>query len=120
VGGALFPEAVAAQLDAVRIVLATIAEVVGELGGSEMHRRADAIELLERLLPDARLTPGLYSEIVTRAAADLRDHLAAIHVAARGSTAWFDQRLTQRATSGKDSDPAKKQRGSRGHGRSRR
>jgi hypothetical protein len=91
------PEPLAAQLDAVRVVLATIAEVVGELGGSEMHRRADAIELLERLLPDARLTPGRYAEIVARAAPELGEHLAAVHVAARGSSAWFDQRLAQSA-----------------------
>jgi hypothetical protein len=94
------PDAIAAQLDAVRVVLATIAEVVGELGGSEMHRRADAIEILERLLPDARLTPGQYAEVVARAAPDLREHLAAVHFAARGGSAWFDQRLATRAKAG--------------------
>ncbi|MBK9262421.1 MAG: VWA domain-containing protein [Polyangiaceae bacterium] len=44
--------------EATLVVLSTIAEVVGELSGTELGRKADAIELLERLLPDAMLTPS--------------------------------------------------------------
>lgn len=72
------------DVEAVACALASVAEVTGLLGGSELARQADAIELLERLLPDARLTPARY-----RAA--LRDHpdllgpaLAAVHRAVRG------------------------------------
>ncbi|MBK8942359.1 MAG: hypothetical protein IPM79_33360 [Polyangiaceae bacterium] len=45
--------------DAVRIVLSTVAEVVGELTGDTMHRQSDAIDLIERLLPDARLSRAI-------------------------------------------------------------
>jgi len=44
--------------EAVVVVLSTIAEVVSELSGTDLGRKADAIELLERLLPDAMLTPS--------------------------------------------------------------
>jgi hypothetical protein len=44
--------------EAVVLVLSTIAEVVSELSGTDLGRKADAIELLERLLPDAMLTPS--------------------------------------------------------------
>ncbi|HRI63592.1 MAG TPA: hypothetical protein PK156_05125 [Polyangium sp.] len=44
--------------EAVILVLSTIAEVVGESSGTDLGRKADAIELLERLLPDALLTPA--------------------------------------------------------------
>lgn len=44
--------------EAVILVLSTVAEVVSELSGTDLGRKADAIELLERLLPDALLTPS--------------------------------------------------------------
>lgn len=44
--------------EAIVLVLSTIAEVVSELSGTDLGRKADAIELLERLLPDALLTPS--------------------------------------------------------------
>ncbi len=72
------------DVEAVVCALSSVAEVVALLGGSELTRKADAIELLERLLPDARLTPA-------RLRATLRDHatevapaLAAVHAAVRG------------------------------------
>ena len=37
------------------VALSAVADVVSEMGGSELARRADAIDVLERLLPDARL-----------------------------------------------------------------
>lgn len=52
------------NLDAVTVVLATVSEVVGEVGGSPLQRRADAIEILERLLPDARLSPARYLAVL--------------------------------------------------------
>lgn len=52
------------NLDAVTVVLATVSEVIGEVGGSPLQRRADAIEILERLLPDARLSPARYLAVL--------------------------------------------------------
>ena len=50
--------------EAVVLVLSTIAEVVSELSGSDLGRKADAIELLERLLPDALLTPSKWFHVL--------------------------------------------------------
>jgi hypothetical protein len=50
--------------EAVMLVLSTIAEVVSELSGTDLGRRADAIELLERLLPDALLTPSKWFHVL--------------------------------------------------------
>ncbi|HEY8074126.1 MAG TPA: hypothetical protein VIF62_08455 [Labilithrix sp.] len=68
---------------AVTCALASIAEVVALLGGSELARRADAIELLERILPDARLTPARYHAVLRDAPAAVAAPLAAIHAAVR-------------------------------------
>jgi Mg-chelatase subunit ChlD len=86
---------VADDLEATRVVLASVAEVVGELAGDPLHKKADAIELIERLLPDARLTPARYAEVVTNEALRLRDALAAVHgaVASANATAGFDHKL---------------------------
>ncbi|MDB4931512.1 MAG: hypothetical protein JWM10_3996, partial [Myxococcaceae bacterium] len=72
------------EVEAVVCALSSVAEVVALVGGSELARKADAIELLERLLPDAGLTPA-------RLRATLRDHpaavasaLAAVHAAVKG------------------------------------
>jgi hypothetical protein len=72
------------EVAAVVCALSAVAEVVALVGGSELARKADAIELLECLLPDARLTPA-------RLRATLRDHaaavapaLAAVHAAVKG------------------------------------
>jgi len=50
--------------EAVVLVLSTIAEVVSELSGTDLGRKADAIELLERLLPDALLTPSKWFHVL--------------------------------------------------------
>lgn len=50
--------------EAVALVLSTVAEVVSELSGSDLGRKADAIELLERLLPDALLTPSKWFHVL--------------------------------------------------------
>jgi len=79
--------------DAARVVLVTVAEVVGELGTDPLRRRADAIELVERLLPDARLSPARFHELVERRL--LQPELQAIHEAARGARESFDDRLSR-------------------------
>jgi hypothetical protein len=50
--------------EAVVVTLATIAEMLDVVGGTELGRRADAIDLLERLLPDARLSPARWMAVV--------------------------------------------------------
>ncbi len=69
------------DIDAIEILLATVAEVVREVGGSSLARRADAIELLERLLPDARLSPARYFAVLREHPAPLAPALAAVHAA---------------------------------------
>jgi hypothetical protein len=59
------------DLDATCCALASVAEVVVLLGGSSIARQADAIELLERLLPDAGLSPARYRAV-------LREHPDAV------------------------------------------
>jgi len=68
-----------ADRDAVIVALATVAEVVGEVGGSELSRRADAIDLLERLLPDARLSPARYQAVLREWPAQVAAGLDAVH-----------------------------------------
>ena len=69
------------DIDAVDIILGTVAEVVREVGGAQLARRADAIELLERLLPDARLSPARYLAVLREHPAPLAPALAAVHAA---------------------------------------
>jgi hypothetical protein len=63
----------------VTCVLASVTEVVGMLGGGDLARRADAIELLERLLPDAHLTPARYHAVLREYSAAVAPALGALH-----------------------------------------
>jgi hypothetical protein len=72
------------DIEAVTVLLSTVAEMIGVVGGSDLSRMADAIDLLERLLPDARLTPARYHEVLAQASADLAKPLAAVRQAANG------------------------------------
>ena len=51
--------------EAVTVALATIAEMLDVVGGTDLGRRADAIDLLERLMPDAQLSPARWMEVVS-------------------------------------------------------
>lgn len=85
------------DIDALRIVLATVIEIVGELSSEPASRAADALDLLERLLLDARLTPARYDELVRRHAKRLAPELHAVRACIRGPEAAFEQRLGRRA-----------------------
>ncbi|NUP11307.1 MAG: VWA domain-containing protein [Polyangiaceae bacterium] len=87
----------AGDRDAVRIVLSTVAEVVGELGGDALHRRSDAIELAERLLLDSRLSPARYRGFLESFGNHLADELEAVHAAVAGPDASFAHRLESAA-----------------------
>ncbi|WP_394821389.1 hypothetical protein [Pendulispora albinea] len=65
--------------EAVFVALSAIAEVIDVVSGSELHRRADAIALLERLLPDARLTPAAYMAVVSSGSPRIAEALRALH-----------------------------------------
>jgi len=73
--------AASSDAEAVLVVLSTIAEVVSEMGGTELSRRADAIDLLERLLPDAALTPSRWFKVLGSEPDAVRAGLAAVEAA---------------------------------------
>lgn len=67
------------DVDAAYVVLATVAEVVSIVGGSSLARRAEAIDVLERLLPDAGLSPARYQQVLAAHPEALAGALAAVH-----------------------------------------
>jgi len=71
-------QAFAADVDAALVVLATLADVLADLGGTAAERRADAIELLERLLPDAQLSPARYRAVIQARPAPIARALTAL------------------------------------------
>ncbi len=72
------------DVDAVCCALASVAEVVVLLGGSPIARQADAIELLERLLPDAALTPARYRAVLREFPGAVASSLRAVRAAVDG------------------------------------
>ena len=88
--GAVVPSPVSGSperddVNAVCSALASVAEVVALLeGGGDLARRADAIELFERLLPDAHLTPARYREVVREWPIAVAPALRAVHDAVEG------------------------------------
>jgi len=70
--------------EATVVVLSTVAEVVGELGGTELGRKADAIELLERLMPDAMLTPSKWFFVLQHEKESVRAGMEAVYGAVEG------------------------------------
>ncbi|MBX3261246.1 MAG: VWA domain-containing protein [Labilithrix sp.] len=72
------------DVDAACCALASVAEVVALLGGSPAARQADAIDLLERLLPDARLTPTRYRAVLRDYPDALAPSLRAVRAAVAG------------------------------------
>ncbi len=69
------------DVEATMVVLASVVDVVAVVMGSELARRADAIAILERLLPDAELTPARYLAVVAHPPARVAKALAAVHAA---------------------------------------
>ena len=93
-----FPEAPAAgatrdgaptqeEQDAVLVLVATVTEITEVVGGSELAKRSDAIDVLERLLPDARLTPSRYAAVLAAPSPAVAAALKALHAAVRGPAA---------------------------------
>lgn len=67
--------------ESVFVALTAIAEVLRVVGGGELDRRADAIALLERLLPDAQLTPARYAAVLAARSERIEAALASLHAA---------------------------------------
>ncbi len=70
-----------ADAEAVYVVLSAVAEIVSVVGGTALTRRAEAIELLERLLPDASISPARYQRVLAAFPTTLGPALAAVHAA---------------------------------------
>jgi len=86
------------DLDAVLVALASVAEVVETVGSARLARQADAVDMLERLLPDARISPARYQEILRDYPGAVEAALAAVHGAARSGLGWqLDDRATPAA-----------------------
>lgn len=86
------------DLDSVIVLLATIAEVVELTEGSELGRRADALDLLERMLPDARLSPARYRAVLGRYPVLVAGPLDAVRSSARWGIMWRIEQPHRRPT----------------------
>jgi uncharacterized protein YqgV (UPF0045/DUF77 family) len=73
-----------ADVDSTLVALGTVAEVVGEMSAEPMVRQADAVDILERLLPDARLTPAAYDAVIRAGLDPVDEAVAAVRLAAKG------------------------------------
>jgi hypothetical protein len=67
------------DIESLIVVLASIAEVVEAISSDVYSRKADSLDLLERLLPNARLSPARYSTILKLYPAALAPALSAFH-----------------------------------------
>jgi hypothetical protein len=67
--------------DATLLTIAAIAEIVSVIGGSPLARRAEAIEILEAMLPDAGLTPARWLKTVSAPSPAIVRALAALRAA---------------------------------------
>ena len=74
------------DVEAALVALATVSEVVAVTLGSDLARRADAIDVLERLLPDAALTPARYFAVVGHPTAKTLMALRMVHAAVTPAT----------------------------------
>jgi hypothetical protein len=70
------------QLDELARLLETVAEVVKMGHAHPLEQRADAIEMMERLLRETGMAPWRYAELLRRHAARVGRSLAAVHAAA--------------------------------------
>ena len=65
-------------LEIVEIVVCTVAELTDFLAGTPVSRRVDAIELLERLLLEAGVSPWAYTRALPHATDECREALRAL------------------------------------------
>jgi hypothetical protein len=70
------------ELEEIRRLLATVAEVVDVGITAPLERRADAIEIMERLLLEVAMPPWRHGDLLRRHAPLLASELGAVHAAA--------------------------------------
>ncbi|HWL87763.1 MAG TPA: hypothetical protein VNO21_18295, partial [Polyangiaceae bacterium] len=70
--------------EAVFVALSAVAEVIAVAGGLELDRQADAILLLDKLLPDGQLTPAVYAQVIGSGSPRIASALAAVQTAVTG------------------------------------
>jgi hypothetical protein len=67
------------EIEAIQLIHAALCEMIGVVGGSELTRKSDSIELLERLLVDARITPRRYEDLMTKFRSSFARGLTSLH-----------------------------------------
>jgi von Willebrand factor type A domain len=70
------------DVDSTVVVLGTVAEVVGEMPADPLMKQADSVDILERLLPDARLSPDDYEAVVRSRLPQVSEAIAGVRAAA--------------------------------------
>lgn len=85
------------DLESAVILLYTIAEVVEIVDDAPLARRADAIDLFERLIPDARLTPSRYLAMLNCYPGQTASALGTLHAAVQWGV-WRRMESPQRQT----------------------
>jgi Mg-chelatase subunit ChlD len=70
------------RVEQIAVILAAIADLL-ELGGTELSKQRDAIEVLEHLLPQASLTPAIYHATLLKHRAHLAPALTTIRTLVR-------------------------------------
>lgn len=76
------------DLDAVLVLCAAVVEVLEIVGRSPRDRQADAVELLERLLPSSRLSPARFHEVLRLFPVEVAPALEAVHAVVREGVWW--------------------------------
>lgn len=76
----------AEDVESAIVIFATIADVIEAVSSDQYSRMADSLDLFERLLPDARLSPGRYTTIISLYPAALAPALNDLHAAVDAKT----------------------------------
>jgi len=90
------PETVEAEdRDSMLLILGVIVEVVERIDGTELDRKADAVDLLTSLLPDAQLSPARWDLVTHNYGARLVAPMQTLHHAARHGIAHRVRMLSE-------------------------
>src|SRR5690606_14681405 len=72
------------DVESVLVVLGTVVEVLSTMSDDPLARQADAVDIVERLLPDARLSPLRYDDLTSQGGPTVAEALRAVRASARG------------------------------------
>ena len=76
------------DIDSMLVLLTSISEVVETVGGTRLGRQADAVDMLSRLLPNARLSPARYHELLRTFPQELGPALERLHGTVEAGLGW--------------------------------